>query len=167
MARSHAERELTASFDADYLAAQNDLKLELERVVCGCDYGGTSWTTKTEAEHLGRLLGLGPGRRLLELGAGSGWPALFLAGTVPGQLCSQPGLSPENPAGKIAGRFRPAVPQPALDRAPQFVLPSFARLVDASDDSVVFRPPADDYGPGPGHDRHQRREVRHWPRPLV
>ncbi len=39
MARSDEERELTESFDADYRMAQNDLMLELERVVCGCDYG--------------------------------------------------------------------------------------------------------------------------------
>jgi len=82
MARSDEERELTESFDADYRMAQNDLMLELERVVCGCDYGGTSWTTKPEAQRLGHLLGLGPGRRLLELGAGSGWPGLFLAATT-------------------------------------------------------------------------------------
>jgi ubiquinone/menaquinone biosynthesis C-methylase UbiE len=82
MARSHQERELTESFDTDYRVAQDDLMLELERAVCGCDYGGTSWTTKPEAQHLGHLLGLGPGQRLLELGAGSGWPGLFLAATT-------------------------------------------------------------------------------------
>lgn len=82
MARSHQEQELTESFDADYRMAQNDLMLELERAVCGCDYGGTSWTTKPEAQRLGHLLGLEPGKRLLELGAGSGWPGLFLAGTT-------------------------------------------------------------------------------------
>lgn len=55
---------------------------EMERVVCGCDYGGTSWTTRAEAEQVGRLLGLCPGKWLLEVGAGSGWPGLFLARTT-------------------------------------------------------------------------------------
>ena len=50
--------------------------------MCGCDYGGTSWTTRREAEHVGALLALAPGRRLLEVGAGSGWPGLYLARTT-------------------------------------------------------------------------------------
>lgn len=53
--------------------------LEIERAVCGCDYGGTSWTTRDEAERVGRLLGLRPGVRFLDVGAGAGWPGLYLA----------------------------------------------------------------------------------------
>ena len=55
---------------------------QIERRVCGCDYGGTSWTTRQEALQAGELLALGPGTRLLEVGAGSGWPGLYLAGTT-------------------------------------------------------------------------------------
>lgn len=51
----------------------------LERSVCGCDYGGTSWTTREEADRIAGLLDLRPGRRLLDLGSGSGWPALYWA----------------------------------------------------------------------------------------
>jgi len=53
--------------------------LEIERAVCGCDYGGTSWTTRAEAERVGRLLALRPGVRFLDVGAGSGWPGLYMA----------------------------------------------------------------------------------------
>jgi len=53
--------------------------LEIERAVCGCDYGGTSWTTRHEAERVGGLLGLNPGTRFLDVGAGAGWPGLYLA----------------------------------------------------------------------------------------
>jgi len=53
--------------------------LEIERAVCGCDYGSTSWTTRHEAERVGQLLGLNPGMRFLDVGAGSGWPGLYLA----------------------------------------------------------------------------------------
>jgi len=53
--------------------------LDIERQVCGCDYGGCSWTTRSEAESFATMLGLRPGRRLLDLGAGSGWPGLYLA----------------------------------------------------------------------------------------
>lgn len=53
--------------------------LDIERAVCGCDYGCTSWTTRFEADTAAGLLGLGPGTRLLDIGSGSGWPGLYLA----------------------------------------------------------------------------------------
>ena len=52
---------------------------ELERTVLGCDYGGTSWTTSKQAKQIVDLLQLRPGIHLLDIGAGSGWPGLFLA----------------------------------------------------------------------------------------
>ncbi len=79
MARSREEQELSERFADEYRRAQTPVMLDLERAVCGCDYGGTSWTTRDEAEQMGRLLELEEGRKLLEIGAGSGWPALFLA----------------------------------------------------------------------------------------
>ena len=78
--RSQEERELSEHFADEYKQAQTPVILDLERAVCGCDYGGTSWTTRAEAEQMGRLMELTGGRRLLEVGAGSGWPALYLAG---------------------------------------------------------------------------------------
>ena len=82
MSRNLEEQELTEAFAKDYQLAQTEVMLELERAVCGCDYGGTSWTTQSEAQHVGRLLGLEPGKRLLDVGAGSGWPGLYLARTT-------------------------------------------------------------------------------------
>ena len=79
MPRSIEEKALTEGFVADYRLGRADIMRELERVVCGCDYGGTSWTTRSEAQHVAELLGLGPGKRLLEVGVGSGWPGLYLA----------------------------------------------------------------------------------------
>lgn len=64
-----------------YLRAQSPVMLSIERDVCGCDYGATSWTTVIEARRIADLLGLRPGMRLLDLGAGSGWPGLYLAET--------------------------------------------------------------------------------------
>ncbi len=55
--------------------------LSIERSVRGCDYGGNSWTTRAGAQQIGALLGLRPGLRLLDVGAGSGWPGLYLAET--------------------------------------------------------------------------------------
>ncbi len=79
MSRTLDEQALTEGFAEDYRLAQSGVMLEIERVVCGCDYGGTSWTTGHEAQQLAKLLGLGPGRRLLDVGAGSGWSGLYLA----------------------------------------------------------------------------------------
>jgi SAM-dependent methyltransferase len=53
---------------------------KLERDVLGCDYGGTSWTTRVQAGHIAESLDLGPGIHLLDVGSGSGWPGLFLGG---------------------------------------------------------------------------------------
>jgi ubiquinone/menaquinone biosynthesis C-methylase UbiE len=52
---------------------------EVERSVLGCDYGGTSWTTDSQAQQIADLLDLKPGVHVLDIGAGSGWPGLFLA----------------------------------------------------------------------------------------
>lgn len=53
--------------------------LAIERSVCGCDYGGNSWTTRIQAQWIAALLQLRPGLRLLDVGAGSGWPGLYFA----------------------------------------------------------------------------------------
>jgi ubiquinone/menaquinone biosynthesis C-methylase UbiE len=62
-----------------YDHAAHPAMVAIERTACGCDYGGTSWTTRSEAARLAALLKLGPGRRFLDIGAGSGWPGLYLA----------------------------------------------------------------------------------------
>ena len=67
------------NFARDYEIAQEPLMREIERCVRGSDYGATSWTTREQAEQAAARLGLVRDLRLLELGAGSGWPALFLA----------------------------------------------------------------------------------------
>jgi SAM-dependent methyltransferase len=79
MSCSPEQRAQRDRFDELYVRAQSPVILSIERSVCGCDYGGTSWTTRAEAERIGAILGLKPGLRLLDLGAGSGWPGLYLA----------------------------------------------------------------------------------------
>lgn len=51
----------------------------LEKRVLGCDFGGTSWTTREQAEQIPGALGLGADSHLLEIGAGTGWPGVYLA----------------------------------------------------------------------------------------
>ena len=69
----------TACFARDYELGRSAAMRDLERTVLGCDYGGTSWTTRREAGRIAELLGLRPGVRLLDVGAGAGWPGLYLA----------------------------------------------------------------------------------------
>jgi len=52
---------------------------DLERAVLGCDFGGTSWTTRAQADAIPTALGLAPGLSLLEIGAGTGWPGIYMA----------------------------------------------------------------------------------------
>lgn len=67
-------------FAARYRVAGTDLIKKIERASCGCDYGATSWTTRIEADEAAALLGLAPGKRLLDIGSGSGWPGIYMAG---------------------------------------------------------------------------------------
>lgn len=71
--------ELACRFEKDAELSRSAAMLELERDVCGCDYGGTSWTTRGEAERIIELLELRPRSKLLDVGAGSGWPGFYLA----------------------------------------------------------------------------------------
>lgn len=79
MARSEAELTTIKEFEASYRNITSSVMQSIERSVCGCNYGGTSWTTREEAESIGRALALTPGKTLLEVGAGAGWPSLYLA----------------------------------------------------------------------------------------
>src|SRR5215831_2058262 len=73
------ERAQIKRYEALYSLATDPIMLSIERAVCGCDYGGNSWTTCDEAHRIAALLELRMGVRLLDLGAGSGWPGLYLA----------------------------------------------------------------------------------------
>jgi len=54
-----------------YERARSAVMQDIERRVCGCDYGASSWTTRAEADALSELLGLKPGDQFLDVGAGS------------------------------------------------------------------------------------------------
>ncbi|MDH3743376.1 MAG: methyltransferase domain-containing protein [Hyphomicrobiales bacterium] len=79
MRRTPEEMAQTRRFDDLYARSQSGVMLSIERSVCGCDYGGSSWTTRAEADGLIASLGLNSQTHLLDLGAGSGWPALYMA----------------------------------------------------------------------------------------
>ena len=79
MACSPEERAQRERLERLYVQGQAPVMRAIERRVCGCDHGGSSWTTRDEADRISVMLGLRPGRHLLEVGAGSGWPGLYLA----------------------------------------------------------------------------------------
>jgi SAM-dependent methyltransferase len=81
MPRTTKEREVAETFAQQYELVLADVMLAMERDSCGSDYGGTSWTTRAEADYVGRLLDLAPSHRLLDIGSGAGWPGLYLART--------------------------------------------------------------------------------------
>ena len=57
-------------FARDYELGSARVLRELECCVLGCDYGGTSWTTRAEASRIAALLELRSGDKLLDVGAG-------------------------------------------------------------------------------------------------
>ena len=81
MKLSPEEQAQRRRFEETYKRSLLPVMASITRSVCNCDYGGTSWTTREEADVFATLLGMRPGLRLLDIGAGSGWPGLYLART--------------------------------------------------------------------------------------
>jgi SAM-dependent methyltransferase len=79
MSQAQDLRELACRFAKDAEFARSVALRDLERSVCGCDYGSTSWTTRGEAQRIAQLLELRVDAKLLDVGAGMGWPGLYLA----------------------------------------------------------------------------------------
>ena len=73
------ESRIVDDYGRRYSHGGTDLARAIERRVLGADYGGSGYTTIDQARRLGRRLGLAQGRVLLDLGAGCGWPGLYLA----------------------------------------------------------------------------------------
>lgn len=79
MPRSPDEQAVIDDFARIYKIKRTPVWQQIECCVYGCDYGATSWTTRQEADVLGKELSLGAGKTFLDIGAGSGWPSLYLA----------------------------------------------------------------------------------------
>lgn len=74
-----AELEQKAKFNNFYQLSTHDVLRKIEKHTCGCCYGGNSWTTKEQAEYMSKALDLSPQSSLIDLGAGAGWPGLYLS----------------------------------------------------------------------------------------
>src|SRR6516225_12102118 len=76
------KRGVIESFEQRYRVKPTEVTRQIEREVIGGDWGANGYTTVGQADRLGRELSLGPGSVLLDLGAGRGWPGLYLAATT-------------------------------------------------------------------------------------
>jgi cyclopropane fatty-acyl-phospholipid synthase-like methyltransferase len=65
-----------------YATGAHPVAREVELRTLGSDFGANGYATLSEVDQLIDLLELGPGRRLLDVGAGQGWPGLYLARTT-------------------------------------------------------------------------------------
>jgi cyclopropane fatty-acyl-phospholipid synthase-like methyltransferase len=69
-------------FSQVYGRPQTQAELATEREVFGANEGICGYTTVAQADALATRLTLRPGMRLLDIGAGRGWPGLYLARTT-------------------------------------------------------------------------------------
>ena len=79
MALSLAEEKQTARLNEEFRDAQSPVLQAITNQVCGCCYIGNSWTTRSEADVMIEQLRLTASHDLLDIGAGAGWPGLYLA----------------------------------------------------------------------------------------
>ena len=72
------ERERRETYDARYRTEILDANLQIEREAVGSDYGNNGFTTVAQADLMIDAVKLTPADLLLDVGAGAGWPGLYL-----------------------------------------------------------------------------------------
>jgi ubiquinone/menaquinone biosynthesis C-methylase UbiE len=73
------DRDTIERFTERYRVSSSEVTRHIERAVIGGDWGANGYTTMTQADRLAAELDLRPESTLLDLGAGRGWPGLYLA----------------------------------------------------------------------------------------
>lgn len=67
-------------FRERYALPPSEVVDRIEERVIGATWGANGFTTVEQADELARRLDLAPGRRLLDVGTGRGWPGVYFAG---------------------------------------------------------------------------------------
>ena len=73
------QREIANRFAHRYATMDTEVHALVQREVFGSEAWVRGYTTPAQADLLAERLGLRPGVRLLDVGAGQGWPSLYLA----------------------------------------------------------------------------------------
>jgi 2-polyprenyl-3-methyl-5-hydroxy-6-metoxy-1,4-benzoquinol methylase len=73
------EREANARFSQRYGEERGDVVRAIELAVIGGDWGANGYTTVAQADQLAAMLELGADSMVVDIGAGRGWPGLYLA----------------------------------------------------------------------------------------
>jgi SAM-dependent methyltransferase len=76
------EKEANARFSQRYGEERGDVGRAIELAVIGGDWGANGYTTIAQADQLADMLELGARSLVLDIGAGRGWPGLYLAATT-------------------------------------------------------------------------------------
>ena len=107
-----AEQATIKEFEQRYEVKPTELTRQIERAVIGGDWGANGYTTMEQADRVGRDLALGPSSRLLDLGAGRGWPGLYLAASTGCRV-----VMADVPADALRAAAARAVDEDLADRA--------------------------------------------------
>lgn len=76
---SRDQRNALEQFRERYAMPPAGVIDRIEERVIGAAWGANGYTTLDQANLLARHLGLGPGRRVLDVGTGRGWPGVYFA----------------------------------------------------------------------------------------
>jgi 2-polyprenyl-3-methyl-5-hydroxy-6-metoxy-1,4-benzoquinol methylase len=76
---SRQEHDARARFADRYREERVEVVQTIERAVIGGDWGANGYTTAAQADRIAELLELDRSSLLLDVGAGRGWPGLYLA----------------------------------------------------------------------------------------
>jgi 2-polyprenyl-3-methyl-5-hydroxy-6-metoxy-1,4-benzoquinol methylase len=76
------ERQANERFSRRYGEERGDVVRSIELAVIGGDWGANGYTTIAQADQLAAILELGTGSLVLDIGAGRGWPGLYLAAST-------------------------------------------------------------------------------------
>ncbi len=80
MRRTTTDEERTIErFRPRYGRVRVNADRAVERAAIGANVGANGYTTIAQADRMTRLLQLGPGMRLLDVGCGRGYPGLYMA----------------------------------------------------------------------------------------